>query len=241
MNIYLNVYDLHEMNTALRSFNMGIHHSGVEIAGSEYSFSSAGVSRTRPKLPEFGQFREQILIGSFGGILMDIHDTIAQLQGPEGGFSPGQYNVLTRNCNHFSDQLCFTLLGVHIPSWINRAANTGASLSKTSSNGSASPPSAFPAPGVVAAPTLVLSSSTSTSQSQTFASTTSHEEPSMMSSFIGGVMSIFGWSGGSEGPSTTATVPVQRNDDGLASNKKAVNTAKPLTDKQKDILAKLKK
>ena len=40
-------------------------------------------------------------------------------------FQPSSYNVLRRNCHHFSDELCFRLLGRRLPSWINRAARVG--------------------------------------------------------------------------------------------------------------------
>jgi len=38
------------------------------------------------------------------------------------------YNLLTHNCNHFSDELVNRLTGSRIPSWINRTAGMGYSL-----------------------------------------------------------------------------------------------------------------
>ena len=43
-------------------------------------------------------------------------------------FGPGTYNLVRRNCNHFSDALCQHLVGAPIPAWINRAAGLGAAL-----------------------------------------------------------------------------------------------------------------
>lgn len=38
------------------------------------------------------------------------------------------YDLLNRNCNHFSDALAFALTGRHAPAWINRAAWIGLQL-----------------------------------------------------------------------------------------------------------------
>ncbi|KAI7897187.1 PPPDE putative peptidase domain-containing protein [Mucor mucedo] len=35
------------------------------------------------------------------------------------------YNLLTRNCNHFSEELCKSLTGKTAPGWVNRAAKLG--------------------------------------------------------------------------------------------------------------------
>lgn len=43
-------------------------------------------------------------------------------------FAVGRYHLMTNNCNHFSDAFIFALLGVHIPAWVNRAANIGAAI-----------------------------------------------------------------------------------------------------------------
>lgn len=35
------------------------------------------------------------------------------------------YDLLSRNCNHFTDMVCMRLVGAHIPTWINRSAMLG--------------------------------------------------------------------------------------------------------------------
>jgi len=37
--------------------------------------------------------------------------------------------VTTKNCNHFSDALCKTLVGTSIPAWVNRPAKIGSVFS----------------------------------------------------------------------------------------------------------------
>jgi hypothetical protein len=36
-----------------------------------------------------------------------------------------RYDLLARNCNHFTDLVCTTLVGAHVPAWINRSAYLG--------------------------------------------------------------------------------------------------------------------
>ena len=38
------------------------------------------------------------------------------------------YDLLGRNCNHFSSAFCMRLVGKTIPKWVNRLANTGHGL-----------------------------------------------------------------------------------------------------------------
>ena len=124
--VLLNVYNIHEGNTVLGSMGLGIYHSGVEINGKEYSFSASGVCRTNPKLPEFGEFKESIVIGSFQGLDF-LNSTVASLAASD--FLPGTYNVVNKNCNNFSNALCVSLCNNPIPTWINRAASIGSSFS----------------------------------------------------------------------------------------------------------------
>lgn len=126
-DMYLNVYDLPEQtatNNALSSVGLGLYHSGVECGGAEYSFSAHGVSRTAPCLSEFGVLRERLLMGSYQGTKSDFENILNALR--SGEFGPGQYDLVHRNCNHFSDALCMATIGEKIPPWVNRASSIGA-------------------------------------------------------------------------------------------------------------------
>lgn len=35
------------------------------------------------------------------------------------------YHLISRNCNHFTDDMCMQLTGKHIPGWVNRLARLG--------------------------------------------------------------------------------------------------------------------
>jgi hypothetical protein len=43
-------------------------------------------------------------------------------------FQGTSYNLLTKNCNHFTSYLCEKLTGRSAPGWINRAASIGVAL-----------------------------------------------------------------------------------------------------------------
>ena len=98
----------------------GAYHTGVEISGREYSFSNEGISAGLPKrCPAGVTYHSQIEMGRTS---KNVHATISSLR---TRFAPGTYDLLTKNCNIFSDALCKELTGRSIPSWCNRLARTG--------------------------------------------------------------------------------------------------------------------
>ena len=40
-------------------------------------------------------------------------------------FMGREYDLLSKNCNHFTSELCFELTGRRAPGWLNRAAGVG--------------------------------------------------------------------------------------------------------------------
>ena len=98
----------------------GAYHTGVEIAGQEYSFSMEGISAGLPKrCPAGVTYHSQIEMGRTS---KNVHSTIQNMR---SRFPQGSYDILTKNCNVFSEALCKELVGKSIPSWINRLARTG--------------------------------------------------------------------------------------------------------------------
>lgn len=163
--ISLNVYDLHSSNEWLHSLGMGVYHSGIVILEPalglvcEYSFSSKGVVKTRPRLPSFGKFRCNIVLGSVTGSALEVGRLIHKLS--VTSFAEGKYDLISRNCNHFTDEVAFALLRIHIPDWINRMTYLGSAFVRPSGStefevepivGSSTskeerpPPSPWPAP-----------------------------------------------------------------------------------------------
>lgn len=107
-------------------------HSGVVINGKEYAYGGhdrrgvTGVYWTKPKTePPGGTFRCEILHGFTLATQVEIDTTIREVSDE---FQGTAYNLLTRNCNHFTSYLCQKLTGLPGPSWLNRAASIGVAL-----------------------------------------------------------------------------------------------------------------
>lgn len=107
-------------------------HSGVVINGKEYAYGGhdrrgvTGVYFTKPKSePPGGTFKCEIL----HGFTLATEDEIsATLQKASEEFLGTSYNLLTKNCNHFTSYLCQKLTGQPGPGWLNRAASIGVAL-----------------------------------------------------------------------------------------------------------------
>ncbi|KAL1923645.1 uncharacterized protein VTP21DRAFT_8625 [Calcarisporiella thermophila] len=126
--VYLHVYTMLPpsaiafITTAL---GIGVYHSGVEIRGREYCFGAhphelPGIFVVTPKVgPPGVTYRKSIFMGYCKYSDNHINRIIHTISREYTGVS---YRLLTRNCNHFSSDLCRRLLGKPIPNWINRAA-----------------------------------------------------------------------------------------------------------------------
>jgi deubiquitinase DESI2 len=121
--VFLNVYDLQSgpVQDALFAVGCALHHSGVEVLGTEYSFASnVGIFSSSPRAAPPGvAFREQVELGAFEGTAADLRSILTHLEA-EGGFGPTSYHLLRRNCNHFASAFCYKLLQRRIPAYVNR-------------------------------------------------------------------------------------------------------------------------
>uniref|UniRef100_A0A7N0V411 PPPDE domain-containing protein n=1 Tax=Kalanchoe fedtschenkoi TaxID=63787 RepID=A0A7N0V411_KALFE len=125
--VYLNVYDLTDMNSYVYWAGLGIFHSGVEVHGVEYGFGAhdyptSGVFSVEPrKCPGF-KFRKSILIGTTYLSERQVQDFMERYSAYYNGDS---YHLITKNCNHFCKDICRKLTGKPIPKWVNRLAKIG--------------------------------------------------------------------------------------------------------------------
>mmetsp|Transcript_22774 Transcript_22774/g.38483 ORF Transcript_22774/g.38483 Transcript_22774/m.38483 type:complete len:188 (+) Transcript_22774:149-712(+) len=119
--VRLNIYDLHSCN--VWASGIGAYHSGVEVSGSEYSFSETGIFKCSPRsAPEPAQFNRSIVLGVHRGSANDVSRILREMRDE---FPPGCYNLLTKNCNVFSDAFSQRIVGAEIPRWVNRLAHLG--------------------------------------------------------------------------------------------------------------------
>ena len=117
------MYDLSTANEFLYPIGFGLHHSGVEILGSEYSFAGGGgIFESSPKEAAGAKFRESIEVGTFDGGSVELRKVISDLR---TDFGPDSYNLIRKNCNHFANALVWALLGKPIPGYVNRLADIG--------------------------------------------------------------------------------------------------------------------
>ncbi|KAE8676079.1 DeSI-like protein [Hibiscus syriacus] len=130
-NVVLHVYDLTRINNYSFWFGFGIFHSGIEVHGKEYGFgahefSATGVFEVEPKnCPGFA-YRCSISLGSINVSLPEFTTFIEKMASQYYGNS---YHLVSKNCNHFTDDVVHKLTGKHIPGWVNRLARLGSLFS----------------------------------------------------------------------------------------------------------------
>jgi hypothetical protein len=127
--VLLNIYDLTPsaggVNNMLYAVGLGLHHSGVEIDGVEYSFAQgAGIFEQSPKDVPNAIFRESVYMGT---ILEapSSHVVRRAISDLRDEFHGDAYHLIRRNCNHFANAFCWVLLRKTIPAHVNRLADIG--------------------------------------------------------------------------------------------------------------------
>ncbi|XP_016646997.1 PREDICTED: deSI-like protein At4g17486 [Prunus mume] len=97
--VYLNVYDLTPINGYAYWLGLGVYHSGVQVHGVEYAFGAHDHATT--------------------GIFEAFMEKLAE------EYSGNTYHLITKNCNHFCNDVSTRLTGKPIPRWVNRLARLG--------------------------------------------------------------------------------------------------------------------
>ncbi|EPS71594.1 hypothetical protein M569_03166 [Genlisea aurea] len=125
--LYLNVYDLTPINNYLYWFGLGIYHSGIEVHGMEYGFGaheypSSGIFEVEPRSCPGFIFRRSILLGN---IEMSPSEFRTHMEHLSNKYHGDTYHLISKNCNHFTDDVCQQLTGKRIPGWVNRLARIG--------------------------------------------------------------------------------------------------------------------
>eukprot|EP00457_Paulinella_chromatophora_P013250 gb/GEZN01013529.1/.p1 GENE.gb/GEZN01013529.1/~~gb/GEZN01013529.1/.p1 ORF type:complete len:261 (+),score=51.86 gb/GEZN01013529.1/:58-783(+) len=145
-HILLHVYEPTEQQMSMPGF--GVYHSGVEIAGTEYTFaggpgqSGTGVMSHRPKAAPPGSPWKYKQTEDLGPLQMDRAKLTSVLDNLKREFPAKDYDLMAKNCNHFTEAFV-TALGATFPSWVNRAAKVGNNFRGMMGQGQA-PPAAKP-------------------------------------------------------------------------------------------------
>mmetsp|Transcript_9019 Transcript_9019/g.23355 ORF Transcript_9019/g.23355 Transcript_9019/m.23355 type:complete len:230 (-) Transcript_9019:286-975(-) len=129
--VLVHVYDLGQsyltqgLNSVTRTY--GAFHTGVEVYGKEWLFGMAGgdtsgIAWHEPKQCRDHTFRETLSMGCTPYSEVEVLSIIEELKCEWRGCS---YDMLTRNCHHFSDAFCRRLQVASLPTWVNTLAGTG--------------------------------------------------------------------------------------------------------------------
>ncbi|GMH27329.1 hypothetical protein Nepgr_029172 [Nepenthes gracilis] len=125
--VVLNVYDLTPLNHYTYWFGFGIFHSGIQVHGMEYGFGAhdfpaSGVFEVEPKSCPGFIYRCSIPLGRINMPPTEFRIFIENVASEYHGDS---YHLISKNCNHFTDDIAWRLTKRHIPGWVNRLARVG--------------------------------------------------------------------------------------------------------------------
>ncbi|CAA3007819.1 Hypothetical predicted protein [Olea europaea subsp. europaea] len=126
--VILNVYDLTPANQYSIWFGFGIFHSGIEVQGKEYGFGAhdfpiSGLFEVEPKSCPGFIYRCSVPLGYLNMPPSEFRTFVESLASEYHG---NTYHLISKNCNHFTDDISKRLIGKGIPGWVNRLARLGA-------------------------------------------------------------------------------------------------------------------
>lgn len=104
----------------IQLFSFGTVHD-IEYGFGAHEHSTTGVFEVEPKQCPGFQFRKSILIGRTDLGPKEVRVFMEKL----AEYSGNTYHLITKNCNHFCNDVCLKLTGKPIPRWVNRLARLG--------------------------------------------------------------------------------------------------------------------
>jgi len=137
VEVYINIYDLSHANKYLNYIGLGAYHTGVVIENREYSFGGhdyddvTGVFDNEPRCVPNALFRQTVHMGSTRCSRKEVFRILDDLSAKWKGTD---YEIFSRNCNTFADDLCRQILGKGVPRYVNRLPYFGSCFSCILSN-----------------------------------------------------------------------------------------------------------
>ena len=113
--VILNVYKI-KKNSLLDSIGINLYHTAIEYDNVEYAFGKildpnvSGVYDINPMSYEGGTFLESINLGKVGR-----REYFVKLDKLKKLYMGDTYNILTKNCNHFTNDFIHLLFNKKIP------------------------------------------------------------------------------------------------------------------------------
>lgn len=137
--VTLNIYDIGTsgkvaaLNKVLRPLGTGAFHCGVEVFGTEWSYGDfpegSGVFSCDPQDCEGHVFQESVHLG---GTVTPPLEFAKLMEYLEVNWQGREYDLLTRNCTHFCQELCVTLAVRSMPDCVTNLAETALAMAKMS-------------------------------------------------------------------------------------------------------------
>ncbi|CAE8697209.1 unnamed protein product [Polarella glacialis] len=125
--VELHLYDLNDTFGHMNSVSLdllnfgGALHVGVDVLGNEWSFGMQGVSVSCPKENQYYSYRRTVSMGRTMLKRKEVECAILLLK---RRWSSIKYDIFTRNCGHFCNELCDSLGVGRMPGWVTRLAET---------------------------------------------------------------------------------------------------------------------
>jgi len=141
--VFLHLYDLgtscagQALNQLLRPLGSPAFHCGVEVFRHEWSYcfltkdgecyEGSGVFSSKPRECDGHTYSQSIRVGStlFSQAMFSV--LIKQI---EEDWPSCQYDILSRNCCHFSNEMCMRLGVGSLPAWVMRLSDMGSAISE---------------------------------------------------------------------------------------------------------------
>lgn len=112
----------------------GVFHGGLEVYAREWAFgaceSGSGVYPCRPRANPMYKYRETVVLGPTACGEEEVAAIVERLSAEWSGTS---YDLLTRNCVHFTSALAQELGVQQPPAWVNAAAGAADGAARAAS------------------------------------------------------------------------------------------------------------
>ncbi|KAK9672552.1 hypothetical protein RND81_12G107900 [Saponaria officinalis] len=95
---------------------------GMEYGFGAHDLAASGVSEVEPKSCPGFIYRSSISLGRTSMSQLEFRTFI---EGVASDYHGDTYHLITKNCNHFTDDMANRLTGKRIPGWVNRLAKAG--------------------------------------------------------------------------------------------------------------------
>lgn len=130
--VTLNVYDIgggpgQVLNCCLASLGTGAFHVGVEVYGAEFSFGyeetdGTGVFLSTPRACREHAYSQSVPMGITTTTEAQVYRLVYHLSRE---WPAEAYDIVSKNCCHFAEDLCLKLGVGHIPGFLHNLADFG--------------------------------------------------------------------------------------------------------------------